>query len=407
MVDAIFTPEQLAEIRAYHQPGYIWSIAGDVFWLVTELLILRFVLRRLYGAAERTAVGLDRRLGFFRRLPVLRAFFKAIELLWGEPGWGTAVLFVLFSFLLRSLVDLPIGVYFGYFHEHRYGMSSATPGRVMWDYFKNATLMATAITALSFGLFGLARRLKRWWLAVGVVAIVVMTFSAALDPYRARVFYTQKPMVEGPLREKITALMAQANIDFKDVLVEETLETTVRVQAYFAGRGPTRTIVVNDALLKNLTDDEVLAAIAHEAGHVNESRWLGAIGSSLTLLAFLWLVDRLLRAVARRGWWGISESQPADVRALPLVFVVFQLATMAAQPISAAVSRERERKADLYGLRLTANPDAFEKMLVKAARVNKMDPDAPRWATWRWSHPPIRERIEAVERGDWKNTNGG
>jgi STE24 endopeptidase len=45
-------------------------------------------------------------------------------------------------------------------------------------------------------------------------------------------------------------------------------------------------------------------------------------------------------------------------------------------------------------------------MLVKAARVNKMDPDPPLWVTLKSrSHPTIRQRLDFVE--TFKKTNGG
>src|SRR5439155_12865070 len=122
--------------------------------------------------------------------------------------------------------------------------------------------------------------------------------------------------------------------------------------------------------------------------------------SAATLFAFLFAVDRLLRWVARRGYWGVAE--PADVRALPLVMLMFSLGGLLASRVSAAFSRERERQADLYGLRLTEGPDAFARMLVKAARVNKSDPDPPRWIVLMGrSHPSTRERLEAIESGEW------
>jgi STE24 endopeptidase len=35
-------------------------------------------------------------------------------------------------------------------------------------------------------------------------------------------------------------------------------------------------------------------------------------------------------------------------------------------------------------------------MLVKAARINKMDPQPPWWVEFEFSHPPIAERIAAI-----------
>ena len=401
MVAPIFSPAELAEIQAYHAPHYLWGMVGDAYGLLTAAVTLRFVVRPLYARAESAAAWLAARLPAARSIPLVRAVPAALDALWGGPGWGAALLFSVLYLAWAALLYLPVDVYFDYLHEHRFGLSRYTPLAYALDAAKGFAVAVLAMGFLAFGLFGLARRVRRWWLVLGAVGAVLLLGSAALDPYRARLYFDQRPLEAGPLRDGISALMAKAGIDFRDVVVEHTSRASVRVQAYFAGRGPTRTIVLNDELLKALAPDEVLAAVAHEAGHVHEPRWPAQLASALALLGFLFLVDRLLGLVHRRGWFGVTER--ADLRALPLVLVVFSLLTSAVKPAVATVSRQREREADLYGLRLTGDGDAFARMLVKACRVNKMDPDPPRWAVLKGkSHPPIRERLEAVERGDWR-----
>ncbi|MBK7858290.1 MAG: M48 family metalloprotease [Archangiaceae bacterium] len=378
MTEAIFTAEQLAEIRAYHQPHYVWGALGEVVNLAVGLVMLRFVVRPLYARCERV------------KLPS-----RVLTRMWSGEGWAAALAFSCAYFAITTLLYLPLDVYFDYLHEHAYGLSKHTPASFALDYGKGVLISIAALGALTFGLFGLARRVRHWWALLGAAGAVVLLFSSALDPYRARIYFGQQPLQPGELRERITALMRQANIDFRDVLVEDNSRATVRLQAYFAGRGPTRTIVLNKSLLENLSTDEILAAVAHEAGHVSESRWPATFASAAALFAFLFAVDWLLRWVARRGFWGVTE--PADIRALPLVLLVFGLCTAVAKPVSAAFSRERERQADQYGLTLTQHPDAFTSMLVKAARVNKMDPEPPWWVTLKGrTHPSIRERLDAV-----------
>lgn len=387
MTEAIFTAEQLAEIQAYHRPNYVWGAVGDVVNLGVALLLFRFAVGPLYRRCERVKVP-----------------SRVLARVWMGDGWAAALAFAISYFAITTLIYLPMDVYFDYFHEHAYGLSKHTPGSFAFDYVKGLLISIGALGALTFGLFGLARRVRLWWLVLGVAGAGVLLFSAALDPYRARIFFDQKPLPAGEVRDRITALMAKADIDFQDVLVEDNSRATVRLQAYFAGRGPTRTIVLNQALLKELTPDEILAAVAHEAGHVHESRWPATIASAAALLLFLYFVDRILRWVAKRGFWGVTE--PADIRALPVVLLVFSLCSTVAKPVSAAFSRERERAADLYGLQLTQNPEAFASMLVKAARVNKMDPDPPLWVTLKSrSHPTIRQRLDFVEA--FTKTNGG
>ncbi len=394
-MEPLFTPEQLAEIKAYHLPHYVWSGLAPLLYLGTLALILAVLVRPFYRQAERSAHWLSERLAALRTAPGPRVLVKVMDLLWGGSGWGAALLFALFVQLFITLLYTPTNIYFDYVLEHQYGMSAYTPLRYAVDELKGVTLEVFATSALVVGLYGLARRVKRWWLVLGVPAALLLLVASALDPYRSRVFFEQKPLEQGALREHITALMARADVSFADVLVEKTSVASKRLQAYFAGQGPTRTIVLNDTLLRELTPEEILAAVAHEAGHVHESKWPGRIASSFALLALLFTIDRLLRLAAARGWFGTTRF--ADIRTLPLLWLLIFLVFSLSGPFSAVFSREREREADRYALRLTQDPVAFRRMLMKAARVNKMDPEPPRWVVLKgYSHPPIGERLASI-----------
>ncbi|WP_163995419.1 M48 family metalloprotease [Pyxidicoccus caerfyrddinensis] len=391
-MEPLFTAEQLAEIHAYHLPYYIRAAVDPFARLALQALLLGVLVQPLYRAARASSAGLERRLGVLRTAPVSRAFFRAMDRLWGEAGWGTAVLFALFIDLFVKLVYLPVDVWFTYTLEHRHGLSNYTPGSYAWDLLKGHLLVAFCLAALVIGMYGLARRLRHWWLVLGVPVALLMLVSSALDPYRDLLYFKQKPLPAGSLREHMTALMARADIPFSDVLVAETSVASRRVQAWFAGQGPTRAIVLNDVILKELSEDEVLAAVAHEAGHVQEPKWPGRITASCALIALLFAIDRILRLSARRGWFGTTRF--ADIRTLPLISLLVIVVILLGNPISAAFSREREREADRYALRLTGDAESFRRMLVKAARVNKMDPEPPRWVVLKgMSHPPIGERL--------------
>ncbi|MEW5738374.1 MAG: M48 family metalloprotease [Myxococcota bacterium] len=378
MTEPVFTAAELAEVKAYHAPRYTFEAVDTLLWPLVLVLVVRFLTAPLYRLAVR-----------------LTARWKSavLDRVWKGPGWGPTIVFALLLFALFSVVTLPTDIWFGFVREHQYGLSTSSPWVFALDSFKAHLFTALAVLSLAFGLFGLARRLTHWWWVMGLVATVVMSASAALDPYRSRLYVEQQPLPEGPLRARILALTKQAGVEVSDVLVDETLSRTVRLQAYFAGTGPTRTIVLNDAMLKNLSEEEILAAVAHESGHVHESRWAARVMSALALFAFLGLVEWLFRRSAKRGWFGISER--ADIRALPLILLVFDLSMSAAGPVSGLVSRRREWAADRYAMQLTGDPAAFSSMLVKAARVNKMDPEPPRWLVLKgMSHPPIGERID-------------
>jgi STE24 endopeptidase len=395
-MEPIFTAEQLAEIKTYHLPYYIRSALNPFLLLGYLALVLGPLNGPFYRSAQRAAAWLDSRLGFLRRTPGARVVLQVLDKLWGEPGWGTALLFGLFVDLTYKLVFLPADIYFGYILEHRYGMSTYTPLTFARDQLKDVLAGVVLVCSLVLGVYGLARRVRRWWLVLGVpMAVLLLLVSSVLDPYRSRAYFDQTPLEEGPLRTRMTELLARADITFADILVEKTSVASKRVQAYFAGQGPTRTIVLNDVLLQQFTEGEILAAVAHEAGHVNESQWPNRIASALSLVAFLFAIDWLLRRAAARGWFGSTRF--ADIRTLPLISLLYFSVMLTAAPVSAAFSREREREADRYALRLTNDPATFRQMLVKAARVNKMDPEPPQWIVIKGlTHPPIGERISDI-----------
>ncbi len=394
-MEPILTAEQFAEIKAYHFPGYVYSGVNLIAYPALLLLILVVLNRPFYRWAEASAAWLHGRLGFLRTAPVSRAFFSAMDRLWGEPGWGVALLFALYVDLFVMVLYAPIDVYFGYIREHQYGMSAYTPLTYTLDVLKGVSIGALATAAMVVGMYGLARRMKRWWLVLGVPVALLLLVASVIDPYRNRVYFEQQPLAAGPLRTSITGLMERAGVSFADVVVEKTSVASKRIQGYFAGQGPTRTIVLNDVMLEKLDESEILAVVAHEAGHLLEPKWPGRIGGSVAIVALLFAIHSLLRLAAARGWFGATRF--ADIRTLPLIYLCIVLVFMLARPISGAFSREREREADRYALRLTGDPTAFRKMLVKATRLNKMDPEPPLWVIVAgMSHPPMGERVASV-----------
>lgn len=395
MTDPIFTPAELADIHAYFAPKYFWLAISDVVYLAVALFGLKVLVVRFYVWAQLAAAKTASALGRLRSFPVARALWKAMDKLWSGPGWGTALYFVAIDYLYFTLVYLPVDVYLEYVHEHRYLLGTDTLSSYALDSLKGHAVSLLAWSFLAVGLFGLARKTRAWWWALSIAAVLGLSVSAALDPYRAQLYFKQEPLPAGPLRDGLTAMLHRANVEIGNILVVATSRTTVRVQAYFSGEGPTRTVTLTDTFVNGFSPEEVMAAVGHEAGHIREPRWLRWAGVGIGLTAFLWFTQWLLRWVAQRGLFGATER--ADVRALPLLVLCFNVAMMAVTPLSNAFSRQQELAADVYAMRLTGNPTAFKQMLVKAARINKSNPDPPRWVVLKGAtHPPLRERLEQI-----------
>lgn len=381
-MEPLFSPTELSEIHAYHQPEYVLAAIELVASPLVLVLFTRFLTQPLFRLTQRLNGKLPSR---------------GLERMWGGPGWAGAIAFAVLFLLTLGLVSAPIDVWFGFVREHQFGMSKQTWGHYLWDVLKGEAVQALSVAAVAFGVFGLARKTRHWWWIVGLASAAVLVLSIAADPYRARLYVDEHPLEAGALRTRLTQTLARAGIDFAEIYVVETSIKTVRVEAAFAGTGPTRTILLTDTLLQAMTEDEIVAAVSHEAGHVGESRTWRRVFTPLAVLLVLALAELLFRASVRRRWFGIETY--GDIRVLPLLVLAVDLSLTAAAPIAALQARYREVQADDFAVRLTQQPAALASLLVKVARMNKEDPDPPRWFVWMGaSHPPIAERIARVQK---------
>ena len=379
-MEPLFTPSQLAEVQAYHAPIYTSALVDLIAWPLLMIGTARFLTVPFHRLATRWGS---------------RVNVPALTRVWKGPEWAATILFAILFFGFFVLVNLPIDVWFGYVREHEFGLSNESLSSFLFDGLKHQLILLVAVTSLAFGLFGLARRTTQWWWMVAIATSLALVVSTAIDPYRSRLYVDQTSLPPGSLRTRLTVMLDGAAIPFSDIFVVHTGAKSVRVQAAFAGTGPTRTILLSDTLLETMTEDEIVAAVAHEAGHVSESRWPGRILSPLAVFALMGFMEWLFRRSSQRGWFGITVR--GDVRVLPLLVLAFDLATTVATPISAAHSRERELAADQFSLKLTGNGDWLVSLLVKLGRINKVDPDPPRWYVLSGvSHPTIFQRVEAI-----------
>jgi STE24 endopeptidase len=187
-------------------------------------------------------------------------------------------------------------------------------------------------------------------------------------------------------------------VDIDEVLVADASRRTTAENAYVAGIGSTRQVVLYDTLIRAGDDDETAYVVAHELGHeVGNHIPKGVAASSAGLLAGFGVLSLL----ASRGslWEWTGASGVGDPRALPLLALFVTVATLTLLPVQSAVSRHFEREADATAIRLTEDSDTGVKVFRRLAFSNIADLRPPAVAVWAlYSHPPTDERIRSVLR---------
>ncbi|MEZ4572888.1 MAG: M48 family metallopeptidase [Thermomicrobiales bacterium] len=296
------------------------------------------------------------------------------------------------------LAGLPLSYLSGYIIEHRFGLSSQSRTSWLADQLKGQAIGTALSVPLVEGLYWTIGRFRRWWwLVVSVVSIPLTTLLAQLYPVLiAPRFNEFTPLEDEKLEERLKDLASKTGIEVAGVMKMDMSRRTSKANAFFAGIGPTKRIVLADTMLENFDDDEIEVIVAHEIAHqANRDIWRFVALGSLFTLATSFVTDRVVRAFLRR--WGrqlLDTRDIADIRSLPAIGLSFSVASLLLTPLQRGDSRELERRADAFALALTRNPDAFSSAMMKLAETNLVDPSPSQLrVALLYSHPSISERI--------------
>lgn len=291
-----------------------------------------------------------------------------------------------------------------------------------------------------------AANVHRTWLMFAVFFVVVVgigyVFSEAYgDPsfiIFAAIFTIAYSLISYYSSAKIALSMAKAqeiqkndnpllwnvveNLCIADGLPMPKLYITpeLQINAFATGRDQQHAAVaVTQGALQRLDKTELQGVIAHELSHVKNRDILVSTVAAILAGIIALVADIFLRSLFFSGGRGLGGGRGRNGEAQE-IFFVFAIALAILAPIGTmliqlAISRRREALADASGALLTRYPEGLISALRKIEADNipmatAKDSTAHMWidnpfkgkdASW-WhnlfmTHPPIEERIAALE----------
>jgi STE24 endopeptidase len=325
------------------------------------------------------------------------ASFFGMNVLFFEDA-ATVVAFALIVTILLHLVELPFAYYQGFALEHRYGLSTETFGQWLRDQTKGLLLAIVFGAAGASIVYWAIRTSPEWWwaIAAAIFAAVMVGLVQLAPVVLLPLFYTFKPLERPALVDRLTRLAARASTHIAGVYEWALSAHTRKANAALAGMGRTRRILLSDTLLADYSDDEIEVVLAHELSHhVHHDLWRGVALQTLLLFVGFFIAAGALSAFAD----ALQLRGLDDPAGLLLLMLVAGACSFLFLPLANAMSRAHERRADRFALDTTRDPAAFISAMKRLSQQNLAEENPSAWVQWLfYSHPPIRERIDAARR---------
>ena len=371
----VAVPEPSAEaLQYYHSGNRLW-VAGTVLgFLIPALLLFTGFSARLRNGAVRV----------------------------GRRWFPSLVLYGLLFVLTTAVLMFPFEYYQDFVREHAYGLSNQSLGKWLGDWLKGVGVTGAGLALVLWIPYLLLRRSpKRWWLYAGLATLPIATFVLIVSPvWLDPLFNDFGPLKDRALEHRILGVAQRAGVSGSRVFEVNKSVDTKTVNAYVAGVGTTKRIVLWDTILAKLEPDQVEFVVAHELGHFvlhHVLAWILVVSILVTLS--LYVVHRVARVVIARFSRRFGFDQLSDVASLPLLILLGTAVSFLATPLILAFSRHQEHEADRFAIELTRNNQAAATTFVRLQQENLSVPrPGLLYTLWRGSHPSLGDRVDFANR---------
>ena len=332
---------------------------------------------------------------------IIAGGFAFVDGLAGSVSSNAVVISLIFFGIIglaSDLINIPFNLYDTFVVEKKYGFNKMSVTTFITDHIKSwfiALLVGIPVLGLITWFYyktGQFFWLYAWGLITAFSVFMNLFYSELIVP----LFNKQTPLEEGGLREKIEGFASKTGFKLRNIFVIDGSKRSTKANAYFSGFGPKKRIVLYDTLLNEMSEDEIVAVLAHEIGHYKKKHVLMTLLFSFLLTGvMLFLFSLVVNNPS------LSRALGAESPSFHLGLIVFGILY---SPLSLLIglgsnyiSRNNEFAADRF-VKQHFKPEflvqALKKLSVK--NLSNMMPH-PAYVFFHYSHPPLLSRLEKLE----------
>lgn len=311
----------------------------------------------------------------------------------------TGLIFTAGLGLLSFLVNLPFSVYATFVIEEKFGFNRTTVKTYLLDIIKGiflAVLLGGPLLALIFWFFLHTGKLG-WiycWVGVTIFSIIMQYLAPVLI---MPLFNKFTPLDDGTLKDKIVSYAQNEKFHLKGIFTMDGSKRSSKLNAFFTGFGKFRKIVFFDTLVEKLSEDEIVAVLAHEMGHFKLKHILKMmLASFLQTGIMFYLLSLFINIPEISEAFGVDK--PAIYSSLIFFSFIYSPVNLIVSIFFNISSRKHEFEADNYAAATTKKPHFLISGLKKLSQANltNLTPH-PLHVFIHYSHPPLLKRISNLE----------
>ncbi|MBN2540331.1 MAG: M48 family metallopeptidase [Bacilli bacterium] len=309
------------------------------------------------------------------------------------------VLFIIMYILLSSVIEIPFAYYSTFKIEEKYGFNKSTKKLFVIDMIKNFLLMSFLFGALVAGLHGLFLLFTNIWIFVlsawiFVSLIMVLMFILNTTIF-VKTFNKLTPLEPGSLKDKIDALAKKVGFEVDKISIMDGSKRSTKLNAFFSGLGKKRDVVLFDTLVEKLSEEEVVAVLAHELGHALDKDTLKMLlGRIVTFGLYALVIGYLLQN--QQVYLDFGFSAIVFGFGIVLFMILMEpLELILGFPLNYS-SRKMEYAADKFASEQMSKEDIVHALeIVAKENFSNLNPH-PFYVKMVYNHPTTSERFKAI-----------
>jgi STE24 endopeptidase len=308
-------------------------------------------------------------------------------------------LFVTLLIIGNTGLSIPFSYYRTFSIETRFGFNKMTKKLFWTDVGRNIFLSSVLLSGIAVLLQWLYQSLGSnfilgAWMTLSILMIVLFMLNTKVF---IKIFNKLIPLPEGSLKAKITDLAKKTGFKAKAIYSMDASKRSSKLNAFFSGFGPIREIALFDTLITKLSEEQILAVLAHEIGHAKHFDEIRLIMQQIIIFAVYAFVIQFVVANQDLAL-AFGFSAPFFAFGLILFSVLIEpLDFMLGLPLN-YLSRKAEFAADAFAASQGYKQAMLEalKVLVNENFSNLTPHPLQVWLTY--SHPPMSVRLAAIEK---------